>query len=73
MTPTIPPWMFMRDPERLPMRVRKYVPTRRTSPYKVELLHGDEDHIAYDLIGIEGVTPLTAMKAQCQAKEAETV
>eukprot|EP00975_Prorocentrum_lima_P068125 12918896-Prorocentrum_lima.AAC.1 len=49
------------------MWVRADGSTRRTSPYKVELLHENDDQSGQDLIGIEEETPLTALKAQCQA------
>eukprot|EP00975_Prorocentrum_lima_P059198 12412621-Prorocentrum_lima.AAC.1 len=58
-----------RDPEERPMWVKADGSTRSTSPYKVELVHGDEDQTAYGRIGIDEETPLIASEAKCQATE----
>eukprot|EP00975_Prorocentrum_lima_P025293 5310266-Prorocentrum_lima.AAC.1 len=55
------------------MWVGAYVSTRRTSPYKVELLLGDGDQPDQDFIDIEEETPVTALKVQCQSTGAEIV
>eukprot|EP00975_Prorocentrum_lima_P045281 9482075-Prorocentrum_lima.AAC.1 len=59
----------MRDPEGLPMRVRADGSTRRTSPYKVELLHGDDDLPDQDSFDVEEETPLTALHAPGNASK----
>eukprot|EP00975_Prorocentrum_lima_P014802 3139556-Prorocentrum_lima.AAC.1 len=46
--------------------------TRRTSPYQVELLLGD-DQQDQDFIDLDEETPLTALKIQHQARGAEIV
>eukprot|EP00975_Prorocentrum_lima_P062463 12885793-Prorocentrum_lima.AAC.1 len=57
----------MRHLEGLPMWVSADGSTRRTSPYKVRLPHGDDDQPDHDIIDIEEETPLTVLKARCQA------
>eukprot|EP00975_Prorocentrum_lima_P040385 8476532-Prorocentrum_lima.AAC.1 len=51
------------------MWVRADGSTRRTSPYKVDLLLRDDDQPDQDLEG----TPLTALKAQRQATGTDSV
>eukprot|EP00975_Prorocentrum_lima_P024311 5114798-Prorocentrum_lima.AAC.1 len=53
MEPTIQQWIFMRDHEGLPMCSRADGSTRRTSPYKVELQHRDDDQPHPDSLDIE--------------------
>eukprot|EP00975_Prorocentrum_lima_P054939 11520013-Prorocentrum_lima.AAC.1 len=60
----------MRDPENKPMWIRADGSTRRTSPYRVELLLGD-DQQDRDIIDIEEMTPMTALKIPYQARGAE--
>eukprot|EP00975_Prorocentrum_lima_P046634 9746556-Prorocentrum_lima.AAC.1 len=61
MEPRTQQWMCLRDPENKPMWIRADGSTRRTYPYKVELLLG-EDKLDSDFIDIEEETPLTALK-----------
>eukprot|EP00975_Prorocentrum_lima_P055410 11622616-Prorocentrum_lima.AAC.1 len=42
MKPSIQQWICMREPENKPMWLRADGSTRRTSPYTVELLLGDD-------------------------------
>eukprot|EP00975_Prorocentrum_lima_P034768 7305592-Prorocentrum_lima.AAC.1 len=62
MEPTIHQCMYMRDPEDKPMWVRANGSTRRTSPYNVDLLLGEDDQPYQDFIDNDEETPLTALK-----------
>eukprot|EP00975_Prorocentrum_lima_P070350 12931445-Prorocentrum_lima.AAC.1 len=66
MQPPIQQWMYMRDPVDKPLWVRADGSTRRTSPYKVETVLGDDDQPDQDYIDMEEEPPLTALKARCQ-------
>eukprot|EP00975_Prorocentrum_lima_P005010 1090689-Prorocentrum_lima.AAC.1 len=68
MEPTLQQWMCMRDPNSNPTRIRADGSTRRTSPYRVELLPGD-DHPYQDFIDLEEETPFTALRLQYQERE----
>eukprot|EP00975_Prorocentrum_lima_P032354 6792849-Prorocentrum_lima.AAC.1 len=61
MEPTIQQWICMSDPENKPMWIRADSTTRRTSPYEVELLVGDNQQHP-DIIDLEEETPLIALK-----------
>eukprot|EP00975_Prorocentrum_lima_P067534 12915439-Prorocentrum_lima.AAC.1 len=62
----------MRDPEGNPRWIGADGSTRRTSPFRVELLLED-DQLDQDFINLEEETPLTALKVQYQARGADTV
>eukprot|EP00975_Prorocentrum_lima_P008830 1882265-Prorocentrum_lima.AAC.1 len=61
MEPTIQQWMWMRDPAGNPRWVRADGSTRRTSPYRIEFLLGD-DQLDQDFIDLAEETTLTALK-----------
>eukprot|EP00975_Prorocentrum_lima_P057425 12044988-Prorocentrum_lima.AAC.1 len=73
MEPTTQLWMYIRGPENKPMWMRADGSTRITSPYKVELPLGEDDHPYQDFIDIEEATPLIVLKDQYQARGAELV
>eukprot|EP00975_Prorocentrum_lima_P013598 2888122-Prorocentrum_lima.AAC.1 len=62
--------MCMNDAENKPMWIRAAGSSRRTSPYKVELLLG-EDQPYQHVINLEEETPLSALKRHYPARGAE--
>eukprot|EP00975_Prorocentrum_lima_P071496 12938052-Prorocentrum_lima.AAC.1 len=50
------------------MWVRSDGPTRRSTPFLVEVQDGGDDNDGFDLAELEEEVPLTALKAQCQSR-----
>eukprot|EP00975_Prorocentrum_lima_P053165 11151827-Prorocentrum_lima.AAC.1 len=61
MEPATQQWLCMRDPENKPMWIRADGSMRRTYPYKVELLLGEDQHDP-DFIDLDEETQLNALK-----------